>query len=185
VSRLATLLLGLALTCAAGCRYDFEHVREGRALPKAEVARLESGTTMAEALAIAGAPDGLIWRPDDDVLVYDRVDQLRSRWELENPATFVGRITPMAVVGEVTTLAIYTVGRSGRQAPIRRGPPSFVPQTTPTFTSRPLTLEGDQVGRDQVLLVFDRATRRLRWVEVVRGRPQTGVGGTATGTFLR
>ena len=184
--RLAALLVGLGLAFgAAGCRYEFEHVREGRLPSRDTIALLESGTTLAATLDLAGAPDGLLWFPDADVLVYDRVDQLRSRWEVENPASFAARVTPTAVAGEVVTLALYTVARSGRQAPVRRGPPSYVPQTTPTFTSRPLTLEGDQVGREQVLLVFDRATQRLRWVEVVRGRPATGVGGTASGTFLR
>ena len=187
MSRLLTLLAGLLLGVggAAGCRYEFEHVREGRLPSRDAIARLESGTTLTAALRLAGAPDGILWLPEADVLVYDRVDQLRSRWELENPLTFTARVSPTAVAGEVVTLALYTVARSGRQAPVRRGPPSFVPQTTPTFSSRPLTLEGDQVGREQVLLVFDRQTQRLRWVEVVRGRPETGVGGTAQGTFLR
>jgi hypothetical protein len=188
VSRFAPLLLlvlGLGLTGAAGCRYEFEHVREGRLPSRDTIALLQSGTTLAATLDLAGAPDGILWLPGADVLVYDRVDQLRSRWELENPLSFAARVSPTAVAGEVVTLALYTVARSGRQAPVRRGPPSFVPQTTPTFTSRPLTLEGDQVGREQVLLVFDRATQRLRWVEVVRGRPETDVGGTASGTFLR
>jgi hypothetical protein len=186
VSRLLGALLLLALGLgAAGCRYEFEHVREGRLPPQDTVARLTSGTTLTAALELAGAPDGILWLPDKDVLVYDRVAQLRSRWELENPVTFVGRVTPTAIAGEVVTLTLYTVARSGRQAPIRRGPPSFVPQTTPTFTSRPLTLDGDQVGREQILLVFDRATQRLQWVERVRGRPETDVGGTASGTFLR
>lgn len=173
--------LGLA---GSGCRYDLEHLREGRAPSTRTLARLEPGTTtLAEALAIAGAPDGLSWRPDADVLVYDLVEQLRSRWELENPATFVAQISPQVIAAEAVTFAVYAASRSGPSSIRRRRAPA--PSTTPSFSSRPLTLEGDTAGREQVLLVFDRSTQVLRAVEVARGRPAADVGGVARGTFLR
>lgn len=187
MTRLRALAAAALALASAGCRYNLEHVHEGRALPAREVARLQPGTTtLAQALAIVGAPDGLLWTPQSDVLVYDHVERFQSKWELENPVTFLGRITPQAVAGEAVTFVLYAAARSGQPVPIparRRRLPG--PQTIPTFTTRPLTLEGEAVGREQVLLVFERETQVLRAVEVATGRPVGGVLGVTRSTFLR
>lgn len=170
---------------AAGCRLDVEHVREGRRLPAAALAALAtSSTTLDGALAALGAPDAVEWTGTGDVLVYEHVRAQRTRWELENPMTFVGQITPMAAVGELVTYTLYTARHTGRRLPTGPAGPVAAPGR-PVFTTRPLRLDGDDVGREQVRLVFDRATGHLDRIEVARGPATGGVGGVARGTFLR
>jgi hypothetical protein len=142
-------------------------------------------TNLAEALAALGAPDGIEWTYDADVLVYDHWEVHRSKWELENPMTFVGRLTPQSLVGEAVTYVFFVAGRTGRAFPTPPRPRGGAAPGRPGFTSKPLTLDGDQQGRERVRLVFTRKTQVLDRVEVARGRPAGGVGGVARGTFLR
>lgn len=180
MSRALLLCAVLALT---GCRYAIEHVSDGGSRDRDELAKLVPGeTNLTEALAAMGAPDGVEWAYDEDVIVYDHWELQKTHWELENPMTFVGRITPQAMVGEVVTYVIFVAGRTGRVIPL---PPRAPTPGRPGFTSRPLTLDGNEQGRERVRLVFQRSTQVLDRVEVARGRPGTSVGGLARGTFLR
>lgn len=175
----------LALLTLGGCRYHVEHVHDGQAVPPRALASLAPGeTNLAEALQALGAPDGVEWTVDHDVLLYDRWELRRTHWELENPMTFVGRITPQSLAGEAVSFVMF-VGSRTNQGP-RPSRPSDAPRIgRPAFTSKPLTLDGDEQGRERVRLVFDRGTQVLERIEVARGRPAGGVGGLARGTFLR
>jgi hypothetical protein len=181
VRRALLLLAALALS---GCRYHIEHASFDRAPGKKQLARLTPGeTNLAEALAELGAPDGVEWGLDTDVLVYDGWELQKTHWELENPMTFVGRITPQALVGEAVAYVVFVAGRTGRVFP---APPK--PGATPGrpgYTSKPLTLDGDEQGVHRVRLVFRRQSQVLDRVEVAHGDPRTSVVGLARGTFLR
>lgn len=176
-------LAALAVLALGGCRYHIEHVRIGNPPSRAQLAKLVPGeTNLTEALAAMGAPDGVEWALDQDVLVYDDWEIQKTHWELENPMTFVGRITPQAMVGEVVTYVMFVAGRTGRTIP---RPPRQPTPGRPGFSSKPLTLDGDEQGTQRVRLVFDRKTQVLARVEAAQGRPRTSVGGLARGTFLR
>jgi hypothetical protein len=179
-------VVALALLATSGCRYHIEHVHDGQAVPPAGLATLVPGeTNIAEALAALGAPDGVEWTLDHDVLLYDRWELRRTHWELENPMTFVGRVTPQSMVGEAVSFVLFVGSRTAQVLP-RPSRPKDVPRVgRPGFTSKPLTLDGDEQGRERVRLVFDRQTQVLAQVEVARRRPSGGVGGLARGTFLR
>ncbi|MBX3469039.1 MAG: hypothetical protein KF878_19380 [Planctomycetes bacterium] len=179
-------LAALAALALTGCRYHVEHVRDGQGAPPRAIARLEPGeTSLGEALTALGAPDGVEWTYDADVLVYDHWEVRRSRWEVENPMTFVGRLTPQSLVGEAVTYVVFVASRTGRIAPTPPRPTGAPTPGRPGFTTKPLRLDGDQQGRERVRLVFTRRTQVLERVEVARGRPPGGVGGVARGTFLR
>ena len=180
MSRALVLCAALALT---GCRYSVEHVIDGTPRGRQQLARLVPGeTNLAEALEAMGAPDGVEWALDEDVIVYDHWELQKTHWELENPMTFASRITPQAMVGEVVTYVVFVASRTGRVVPT---PPRQPTPGRPGFSSKPLTLDGDEQGRERVRLVFQRRTQVLDRVEVARGRPGTSVGGLARGTFLR
>jgi hypothetical protein len=183
--RTLAALIALAALPLGGCRYHIEHVREGQVSAPTALKRLQPGeTSIADAMNALGAPDGVEWTYDADVLVYDHWEIHRSHWELENPMTFVGRLTPQSIAGEAVTYVIFVAGRTGRILPTPPRPQSGGTPGRPGFTSKPLTLDGDQQGRERVRLVFTRKTQVLDRIEIARGRPAGGVGGIARGTFL-
>ena len=112
------VVVALVALALGGCRYHIEHVREGQSAAPRAMAILQPGeTSLAEAMAALGAPDGVEWTYDADVLVYDHWEIRRSHWELENPMTFVGRLTPQSLVGEAVTYVFFVAGRTGRILP--------------------------------------------------------------------
>lgn len=180
------LLVALLPLVASGCRYHVQHVHDGQAVPPAGLASLVPGeTSLGEALTALGAPDGVEWTVDDDVLLYDRWELRRTHWELENPMTFVGRLTPQSLAGEAVSFVLFVGTSTGRVLPTPSRPREVRQSPRPPFTSKPLTLDGDEQGCERVRLVFDRRTQVLKQVEVARRRPSSGVGGLARGTFLR
>jgi hypothetical protein len=183
----ARITAALVLLLATGCRVHFDHVRDGVAQPAERVGTLETGkTTLDDALAILGAPDGLEWCDDDDVIVYDSWSLRSSHFQVDNPQTFLGTITPQSFVGEAVTYVIFVAARTGRPAPSRA--PQAVgtpPNPRSGMTTQPLTLNGDARGQERVRLFFDRNNQTLVRLEVAHSAPGGGVGGVARGTFLR
>lgn len=173
------LLLGLS-----GCRYHVTRNVDGAPRTAGQLARLVPGeTSLTEALAALGAPDGVEWALDEDALVYDHWEVRTTHWELENPLTIVTGLGPQTLIGEAVVYVMFVSQTTGRALRMPR-PQQPVPGR-PGFTSKPLTLDGDERGRERVRLVFTRRTRLLARIEVARGRPAGGVGGLARGTFLR
>ncbi len=139
-------------------------------------------------LAIAGAPDGVTWVDSEDVLVYSSARIRATRWSLDNPASFFNRLTPQGFAGEIVAVALFTVGNMGRKLPTRPPPGRPMPESTPEIMSswgKPLRLNGDKRGDDQVRFHFEPARNTLCAIEVIHGQPESGAGAVAEGTFLR
>lgn len=182
--RLASLIVVLAGgLLAAGCRFDVQRIENGEPITAEVLAGLVPGrTTLDEALAACGAPDGVQWAPTSDVLLYDHWALQRTRWELENPFSFLGPLTPQSFVGEAIAYVLFVAERT---EPL---PTTLIESPRlgrPAVTSKPLTLRGAERGHHQLRLVFDRDSRLLERVEIARGIRRGGATGIARGAFLR
>jgi hypothetical protein len=184
----ALLTLGLA-----GCRLHVDHVRVGTPVDAGTAASLEPGSaTLASVLAKVGAPDDVAWIGSEDVLIYESATLRGTRWTLDNPASFANRITPQGFAGEVVSAALFTATRSiagplGVAVPTRPPPGRFMPQETPEImgaVGKPLVLNGDESGDEQVRFFFDRESSILTRIEVAHGGPGKGSAAIAGGTFL-
>jgi hypothetical protein len=183
-----TTLVAVLVLALTGCRAHFDHTKDGDPLPPEKLAKLQPGSShLDEALALLGAPDAFGWTDACDVLVYDSWSLRASHWEAENPYSYLtGPITPTSFLGEIPTFVMFVNAKSGAPLPAR--PPQtpgnrLVPGIT--FTNKPLTLNGDARGHDQVRLFFERESLLLDRIEVARGSPGNSVGDTAAGTFLK
>ena len=183
---LVAAALALVLT---GCRVHVDHVRDGVTPVAQAILRLEPGKSrLDDALAALGAPDGVEWVDQDDVLLYSSFTVRSSHWEAENPYWYVtGGVSPTTLVGEVPGYFMFVNAKSGSPAPVRppQGPGAMIPVPRFSLTSKPLTLNGDARGQEQVRLFFDRESQILQRIEVAHGTPGGGVGGVAQGTFLK
>lgn len=172
-----------------GCRLNIDSARDGTPLEAERVAHLELGkSTIADVLSSAGAPDGVTWVDSEDVLIYTSARIRATRWTLDNPISFVNRVTPQGFAGEIVAAAMFSMGSFGRRLPTRPPPGRPMPESTPEIMSafgKPLKLNGDRRGDDQVRFHFDPETHLLCRIEVLRGQPGSGAGAIAEGTFLR
>ncbi len=164
-------------------------MKDGTPLDPAAIASLTPGqANLTTVLAVAGAPDGVGWVESDDVLIYQSSRFRSTRWSLDNPASFVNRVTPQGFAGEAVAAALFTFGRLGKRLPQRPPPGRPIPQELPEMMQgwgKPLKLNGDQSGDERVQFFFDRETQILTRIEVCRGAPGNGTGDVATGVFLR
>lgn len=139
-------------------------------------------------LAAAGAPDGVAWVDSEDVLIYTCARVRATHWSLDNPISFANRVTPQGFAGELVSVAVFTVGGMGRRLPSRPPPGRPMPEATPEIMSsfgKPLRLNGDERGVDEVRFHFEPEQHWLSCIEVIRGTPEGGAGGIAHTTFLR
>jgi hypothetical protein len=183
-----TAIALVALAALSGCRLNLEHVKDGDAPAPEKVARLEAGKSkLDDALATLGAPDGLEWSEDEDVLFYDSSTARSSRWTMDNPMTYTN-LSIMSAVGEAVTYVTFVASKSGALLPLTGsgGRPGVVP--LPAFAAvgvaKPLKLNGDASGVERLRLFFDRSSEVLVRIEVSHGAPEGGVTGIARGTFL-
>jgi hypothetical protein len=182
------LLVTLGLT---GCRLHVNHVRVGDPVGLEATASFELGkATLQDVLTKVGAPDDVAWIGSEDVLIYESATLHGTRWNLDNPANFANKITPQGFAGELVAVAIFTAGRSiagpmGVSVPSRPPPGRFMPQETPEIMGafgKPLILNGDVSGDEQVRFFFDRDHFILTRIEVAHGSPESSIAGK---TFLR
>jgi len=185
----SALVLALLLVGLGGCRLNIDSARDGTPQDPDKLVRLELGrSTLDDVLAVAGAPDTLAWVDSQDVLVYESARIRSTHWTLDNPITFVNRVTPQGMVGEMASAALFTFGGMGRFLPTRPPANRPMPESTPEIMSsfgKPLRLNGDRRGDDQVRFYFDGLEHRLMGVEVIHGMPNSGAGAIAENTFLR
>jgi len=122
------------------------------------------------------------------VLVYTSARIRATRWTLDNPISFANRVTPQGFAGELVSAAMYTAGGTGRILPTRPPPGRPMPESTPEIMGafgKPLRLNGDQRGDDQVRFHFEPENHTLCGIEVIRAQPASGSGAIAQNTFLR
>jgi hypothetical protein len=191
---LLALLVALATLAAGGCRFAIEEVHDGVPPDPARLAALAPGrATLDDALAALGAPDRVEWLEEEDVLVYVSASARATHWTLENPLPWANASIAPKALHEGLALASSTIGRSpqkirgpqerrtgSRGQGGRRGPAVSNPRG-----AAPLTLNGDVAGREEVRLIFTRASGRLSLVEVERAGPAPGAEGVAGSAFLR
>jgi hypothetical protein len=173
----------------AGCRLNIDSARDGTPLDTGKLAHLELGrSTLADVFAAAGAPDGVSWVDSEEVLYYTSARARSTHWTLDNPITFVNRVTPQGFAGEFVSAAMYTFGGTGRVLASRPPPNRPMPESTPEIMSsfgKPLRLNGEQRGEDLVRFHFEPKGHVLCGVEVIHGQPHSGSGAIAENTFLR
>jgi hypothetical protein len=155
----------------------------------AKLAHLELGkSTIDDVLAIAGAPSEVAWVETQDVLVYESARVRTTHWTLDNPITFVGRVTPQGFAGELVSAVIFTAGGTNRILPTQSVPRRPTPPSTPDIMggfSKPLKLDGNNRGDDEVRFHFDGGAHTLCQIEWIYAQPRSGSGAIAENTFLR
>jgi hypothetical protein len=194
MSALPSRLAGLALTALAlalcGCRFNVQHAKDGTPPDPEKLADFKVGaSTLDDALAAFGAPDGIAWTVSEDALIYDSSTLRSSRWVVDNPMQYMSMVTPVGAAKVLVQYAVATaVGQSGGPLPTRpqvSGAPSPASSIArPGGPGNPLTLSGDATGTDELRLFFDRDNQTLVRVEVAHNTPGGGVGGIARSTFL-
>ncbi len=183
----AVLALGL-LSGLAGCRLNIDSAREGTPLDTEKLVLLEVGaSSLDDVLHAAGAPDGVMWVDSESVLVYESVRIRSTHWTLDNPVSFAQRVTPQGFAGELVSMAIFTIGGTNRRLPTRPPPNRPMPEATPEIMGafgKPLKLNGDKRGDDQVRFHFEPKHNRLCQVEMIHAQPGSGSAAIAANTFL-
>jgi len=179
--------LGLCLGLV-GCRLNIDAARDGTPLDPVKAAGLEVGkSTLDQVLGVAGAPDRVAWVDSQDVLIYESSRVRATHWTLDNPINFLRKITPQGFAGELVAVAIFTAAGTNRRLESR--PPSGgpMPEGTPEVMGgfgKPLKLNGDKRGDDEVRFHFEPLQHVLCMVEVIHAQPRSGTGAVAENTFL-
>lgn len=171
-----------------GCRLNIDSARDGTPLEPARIARLELGkSTIDDVLAAAGAPSTVAWVDSEDVLVYESARIRATHWTLDNPITFVNRVTPQGFAGELVSAALFTATGFRRMIPTRPPANRPMPEATPEIMGafgKPLKLDGDKRGDDQIRFHFEPEQHTLSGIEVIYAQPDGGAGAVAENTFL-
>jgi hypothetical protein len=177
------------LSGLAGCRLNIDSARENTPVAMEKLVTLEVGTSsLDDVLRVVGAPDGVMWVDSESVLVYESVRIRATHWTLDNPVAFAQRVTPQGFAGELVSMAIFTVGGMNRRLPTRPPPNRPMPEATPEIMGafgKPLKLNGDKRGDDQVRFHFEPKHQRLCQVEMIHAQPGSGSAAIAENTFLR
>jgi hypothetical protein len=184
------VLVVLALLGLGGCRLNIDSARDGTPPDRDKLALLELGkSTLDDVLATAGAPDAIAWVDSEDVLIYESARVRSTHWTLDNPISFASRVTPQGMAGEMIAAAMFSVSSVARgliptRPPSNRPMPESTPEIMGSF-GKPLRLNGDRRGDDQIRFIFEPVSHHLVGIETIYASPTSGAGAIAENTFLR